>query len=214
MDSALVIRNAQASDAAALSEFAIETYSAAFGHSFSEADLAAHLERNLSPSHFGQRIEEDVVLLAEVGGRLIGYAQFGAMSPSSEHDGDQELRRLYVHPAFQNRGYGGALMEAILRHPRITGAAHIYLDVWEHNHAAQRFYRRYGFEVVGTRAFEVASGAPTSLDLVMMRRYEAAVCNHNREGLEVEDPASSAWAAFRPGMPLTHPPGNAPDPHR
>jgi len=51
----------------------------------------------------------------------------------------------------------------------MEGTANIYLDVWEHNHGAQRFYRRYGFEVVGARSFEVESGAPTSLDLVMVR---------------------------------------------
>ena len=43
------------------------------------------------------------------------------------------------------------------------------MDVWEHNHGAQRFYSRYGFEVVGSRRFEVASGVQMDLDLVMVR---------------------------------------------
>lgn len=38
----MVIRAATSSDAQALSKLAIETYTAAFGHSFSPADLAAH----------------------------------------------------------------------------------------------------------------------------------------------------------------------------
>ncbi len=59
---------------------------------------------------------------------------------------------------------------AALDHPLLKDAAEVYLDVWEHNPGAQRFYRRYGFEVITTRRFEVASGAPTSLDLVMVRR--------------------------------------------
>jgi len=96
--------------------------------------------------------------------------QFGAAKPSAADENDQELRRLYVHPEFQNRGYGTLLMEAALRHPRMSGARSIYLDVWEHNLGAQRFYRRYGFKVIGTRAFEVESGAATSLDLIMARR--------------------------------------------
>ena len=170
MDRSPVIRMAQKSDIAELSEFAIETYSAAFGHSFRDADLAAHLQRNLSPASFSRILDEDVVLLAEVGNRLIGYVQFGAAQTVSADTQDRELRRLYVHPEFQNRGYGSALMEAALRHPRLQDAANIYLDVWEHNPGAQRFYRRYGFEVIGTRRFEVESGAETSLDLVMVRR--------------------------------------------
>ena len=170
MDRNLVIRKAQQSDIAALSEFAIKTYSAAFGHTFSDADLAAHLKRSLSPINFSRIIDDDVVLLAEVGDRIIGYVQFGAANSSSDDDKDQELRRLYVHPEFQNQGYGTSLMEAALRHPRMNGARRIYLDVWEHNHGAQRFYRRYGFDVIGTRPFEVESGAATSLDLIMVRR--------------------------------------------
>lgn len=153
----------------ALSELAITTYSDAFGHSFSDLDLASYLEQNLSPDNFARMIDDDIVLLAEVRGRIIGYVQFGAANICSDRGEDQDLRRVYVAAEFQNQGYGGSLMDAALRHPLLKGAANIYLDVWEHNHAAQRFYRRYGFEVISTRYFEVASGAPTSLDLVMVR---------------------------------------------
>ena len=45
-------------------------------------------------------------------------------------------------------------------------SARIFLDVWEHNPGARRFYERYGFVVVGDRSFAVASGAETSLDLI------------------------------------------------
>ena len=161
-----VVRQAQVEDIPALSELAIQTYSDAFGHSFSTDDLIAHLAKNLSPERFAQILERDIVLLAEVQGLLIGYVQFGARDNS---DGDQELRRLYIHSEFQSKGYGGALMEAALCYPQMQQAARIYLDVWEHNPGAQRFYKRYGFTVIGTRPFDVESGAETSLDLIMMR---------------------------------------------
>ena len=61
----------------------------------------------------------------------------------------------------------GKLHSLIAKEPE---QAAIVLDVWEHNPAAQRFYARYGFEVVGARAFVVASGAETSRDLIMVRR--------------------------------------------
>ena len=170
MDQVLVIRNAQKSDVAALSELAITTYTDAFGHTFSDADLTAHVQKHLSPRNFARIIDEDVVLLAAIGNRLIGYVQFGAVHPASAPNTEQELRRLYVHRDFQHAGYGTMLMEAALRHPQLHGAASISLDVWEHNHGAQQFYRRYGFEVISTRVFAVESGAATSLDLVMVRR--------------------------------------------
>lgn len=164
------IREANISDARALSALAIETYSEAFGHSFSPADLAAHLEKYLSPQRFEQILSEDTVLVAEVGGRMVGYVQFGgAKTPD-----DRELQRLYVHPDFQNRGIGTGLMEAALAHPGLRNSERIVLDVWEHNQGAQRFYARYGFEVVGTQPFEVESGSQTSLDLIMLRRSPKA----------------------------------------
>ena len=75
-----------------------------------------------------------------------------------------------MHRDFQHAGVGTTLMDAALRHPRLHSAMSISLDVWEHNHGAQRFYRRYGFEVIETRTFAVESGAATSLDFVMVRR--------------------------------------------
>lgn len=174
MNETLVIRSAGESDMQPLSRLAIHTYVSAFGHTFSDADLAHHLHTRLSPHCFSRILAEDVVLLADVEGRLVGYVEFGAPNITAQalsfQDGDQQLRRLYVHPEFQNRGIGTSLMDAALCHPRLKDAANIYLDVWEYNDGAQRFYKRYGFEVIGTRTFEVASGAATDLDLVMVRR--------------------------------------------
>ena len=163
----LILREAGQTDAVSLSELAIETYSAAFGHSFTPSDLTVHLERHLSPTCFSTLLKSDTVLIAEVEGRCIGYVQFGAADTSQ--DGSQEVRKLYVHPDFQNKGVGKQLMEAALSHPSLQKAKEMYLDVWEHNKGAQRFYARYGFEVVGARPFYVASEAETSLDLIMVR---------------------------------------------
>jgi len=168
MDQPLIIRQAQESDTEALSELAIKTYVDAYGHSFSDSDLAWHLEKHLVSSRFARIISEDIVLVAEIGGRIIGYVQLGAANTFSDRKEDRELRRLYVHPEFQNQGYGGSLMDAALHHPVMNDAVRIYLDVWEQNPAAKRFYQRYGFEVVGARRFEVRSGALTSLDLIMV----------------------------------------------
>lgn len=61
-------------------------------------------------------------------------------------------------------------MEAAFGHPELECARDVYLDVWERNHAALSFYKRYGFEVIGARRFDVASGAATDPDLIMVRR--------------------------------------------
>src|SRR5438105_3639805 len=93
MDATVVIRNAERHDIPALSELAIKTYTDAFGHTFSDADLAAHVKAHLLPSHFSQILDEDLVLVAEVGDLLVGYLQVGPADPSASESHDQELRR-------------------------------------------------------------------------------------------------------------------------
>jgi ribosomal protein S18 acetylase RimI-like enzyme len=168
----MIIRIANLRDARVLSELATETYSAAFGHSFIPSDLASHLERNLSPIAFERILEEDIVLVAETEDRMVGFLQFGRTHNLEQavFSSDRELRRLYGLPESQNKGIGTLLMDAALDHPCVRDAEHIFLDVWEHNHDAQRFYARFGFEVIGERKFFVESGAETSLDLIMVRR--------------------------------------------
>jgi diamine N-acetyltransferase len=170
----LSIRPATTGDVPNLTNLAVTTYIAAFGHSFTPEDLAAHLAHNLAPANIARFISEDVVLVAEAGGRLVGFVQFGTAGPeyAPENDYDQELRRLYVLSEYQNLGAGTLLMQAALAHPLMQAAPAIYLDVWEHNQGARRFYERHGFEVIGTRQFEVESGAETSLDLIMVRRSQ------------------------------------------
>ncbi len=156
---------------------AVTTYTAAFGHSFTPEDLAAHLARNLAPANVARFIAEDVVLVAEADGRLEGFVQFGTAGPEYAPGNDgrpgtapplcprriPESRRRYTADA----GRPGTPTDAAMR-------SAIYLDVWEHNHGAQRFYARHGFEAIGSRRFEVESGADTSLDLIMVRRTKGA----------------------------------------
>jgi ribosomal protein S18 acetylase RimI-like enzyme len=168
----MIIRRAVRSDARALSELATATYTTAFGHSLGAADLAAELEANVSAACFERYLDDDTILIAEVDGRIVGYVQFGAASVPVEEGSaaDQELRRLYVHPDYQRQGIGTRLMDAVFAHPQIRTARSVYLDVWERNHDGLRFYRRRGFDVIGSHRFEVASGAPTDLDFIMVRR--------------------------------------------
>lgn len=164
------IRTADPDDAELISALAVETWVAAFGHSLSAADLRAQVQQELSPAAFARAMRGDVVLLAELSRRLVGYVQFGAARAADSWGADAELRRLYVDVAFQSRGIGSRLMEAALAHPLLGGARAVALDVWVQNERARRFYGRHGFRAVAEREFEVASGGATTPDVIMVRR--------------------------------------------
>lgn len=165
----LVVREADPSDTDRVSSLAIETYAAAFGHSISPDDLRHHVRQELSPAALSRAMGRDVFQLAEVSSQLVGFVQFGAAQSAESCGADAELRRLYVQSDFQNRGIGSRLMEVALSHSALSRASAIALDVWVENERAQRFYERYGFRPVGERPFKVASGAPTTPDLIMLR---------------------------------------------
>lgn len=164
------IRKAILNDTDCLSEFACKTYVDAFGHSFQPEDLQTHLDGHLSPESIKRIIEKDSVLLAEIDHQMVGFCQFGQTTecPDADPVSDGVIERLYVLKEYQNQGVGSLLMKAALDQMREEKFQRVFLDVWEHNPGAIRFYQRFGFEVLSRRSFAVASGAETSDDLVMV----------------------------------------------
>lgn len=164
----LRISEANADQADELSAFATMTYVAAFGADFGDpADLQAHLEASLSPGAWRRYLAADRVFLANADDGLVGYLQLG----KAVHPADFEVRRLYVHPAHQNEGVGAALLGHALEDVAVREAPAVWLDVWQDNLRAQRFYRRFGFEFTSERhPFILKSGAIDGYDLVMVRR--------------------------------------------
>ena len=97
------ISEANPDDSEFLSALAVRTYTEAFGHSMNASDLAAHIETNLSPERFREVLREDAFLLARVGGKTVGFVQFGDahiddrdLDGLKVRPGDKEVRRLYV----------------------------------------------------------------------------------------------------------------------
>ncbi len=167
----MTIRPLARSEIAALVALARHTYAQAFGAHMTTEDLRFVMEERLSAAHVAQAVMEDVVLVAEADGLLVGFVQFGGNRVAGVGEpGDQEIRRFYVTADRQGRGIGGALMTAALAHPRIRAGATVFLTVWEHNRRAQAFYRRHCFETVGSCELTLANGPADGRELIMARR--------------------------------------------
>jgi ribosomal protein S18 acetylase RimI-like enzyme len=68
-----------------------------------------------------------------------------------------ELSKIYVLPGHHGAGVSRLLMEAALDAARRRGAAGAWLGVNQLNERAQRFYRKSGFDPVGTKRFLVGA---------------------------------------------------------
>jgi ribosomal protein S18 acetylase RimI-like enzyme len=107
--------------------------------------LADHLcsKRNLGlTAAHAQVSRRSAMLVVASGQSLVGYAM-----AQRDTDGQIILYGLYVHPAWQGKGIGSALLEAVVaRFPR---SPVIRLEVLKDNAAAIAWYARRGFEAYG-----------------------------------------------------------------
>jgi RimJ/RimL family protein N-acetyltransferase len=85
--------------------------------------------------------DDSLSLVAEAGGEIVGLAGLdGVRVP--------DLGML-VAREWRGRGVGTRLLRACIEWARERGAHKISLQVWPHNHAALRLYRKFGFEQEG-----------------------------------------------------------------
>lgn len=160
----MTIREATVADIPAVAELAIKTYRDAFCRIYAPEDLERRLRDTRSEKYFAQTMKTNKVLVAEEGGLLVGYAEFGVADiayPGITKD-DMELHRLYVHEDYQRKGIGRALLDAAFAHPEMQGANRVFLDVLKENERAIRFYQNYGFTDTGSKDVEG--------DIIMMRK--------------------------------------------
>lgn len=166
----MMIRAIRSGDIQALAELARITYAETFGHSLSGTDLASQLQTR-SVDYFHEAVKTDMILGALEGDTLIGYVQVCDVTlPVEEERGKgQQINAIYIRSDRQGQGVGKALMDAALQHERLRDVPNIYIDVWDENARAVKFYESYGFEKVGA-VDVVADGRVIGQDLVLRLR--------------------------------------------
>jgi len=160
-------RSATVRDADTLSALGVATFTDTFGHLYQPGDLQIFLQ-NHSPEGWARELADPAfaVRVAELDGRMVGYAKLGPPHLPFEPRGEAaELRQLYVLEEMKGQGVAHALIEWVIDRARDRRADHLYLSVFTDNHRARRFYEKYGFEPEGTYAFMVGNHADE--DIVM-----------------------------------------------
>lgn len=158
----VVLRPAGDGDAEALCALASDAFVAAFGHLYRAEDLAAFLAEHRTVQVYREAIADPGtrIALAEADGVPAGYALIhwpSEFAPESDASRPLALHQLYCAPAMTGRGTGAALMDWALAQARALGCDAVQLSVWSENHAAQRFYARYGFSKIADVDFMVGS---------------------------------------------------------
>jgi ribosomal protein S18 acetylase RimI-like enzyme len=187
----LIVRRGQAEDAALLAELGARTFSETFAADNTAADMAAYLAAAFSPAQqaaeladpasvffIAERVfqnDESLVHSGDVNKVALGYAVLRAGDVPPEVTGDKpiELVRLYVSRESLGSGVGAALLQASIDEAKQKGYETLWLGVWEHNHRAQAFYRKWNFHAVGTHVFQLGEDPQT--DILMQRSISEKV---------------------------------------
>ncbi|TRW84826.1 GNAT family N-acetyltransferase [Mycolicibacterium sp. 018/SC-01/001] len=159
-----------------LADVAAHTFPLACPPSCTADDVAAFIAENLTRDRFADYLRDPdrTVLTATDGDRIVGYAMLIGGAPGDPDVAAAvtarptvELSKMYVLPEAHGAGASAALMSAALQHASAVAAASVWLGVNQKNVRAQRFYRKHGFEVTGTKSFLV--GEHLEQDYVMVR---------------------------------------------
>lgn len=158
----MILRDATSDDALELAKLGRESFCAAFGHLYAEADLNAFLDEVYSQAVVAEEIAqvECIHKLAANDSGLIGFCKLRRPSWYAEHSDAQSpvaLGQLYTAPGKTGLGIGAALMEWSVAFSREGGHDAIQLSVWSENFGAQRFYERYGFRKIADIDFQVGN---------------------------------------------------------
>jgi ribosomal protein S18 acetylase RimI-like enzyme len=141
-----VIRPARAGDAAALAGVQLRAWWRAYGDYVDHDELAAHTVASRT-----ERWREILAggqtqtAVAEVDGRVTGFASVGVPVHADPEPGLGELHAIYVDPPAQGAGLGSALLADAEERLRAQGFSRALLCVFEANGLARAFYARHGW---------------------------------------------------------------------
>jgi ribosomal protein S18 acetylase RimI-like enzyme len=156
----VIFRDATGNDAMAIARLHAESWRSAYRGTFSDdyLDHRVHEERRDSwQARFsGGESEPFLVLVAEDGGRLAGFA---CVFPDKDPIWGSYLDNLHVAPGLTGQGIGRGLLSEVVRRLQVNGwHGGLYLWVIEHNHRARGFYDKAGGMIVGSEVHTMPDG--------------------------------------------------------
>ncbi|MEU2436533.1 GNAT family N-acetyltransferase [Streptomyces rubradiris] len=101
------------------------------------------------PPFFDDRHRPEDFLVAEAGGRVLGYVRLARPTPLASNAHVLQIQGFAVAGEARGRGVGRALIRAAVDRARERGARRLTLRVLGHNTPARTLYESEGFAVEG-----------------------------------------------------------------
>jgi len=176
-----ILHRATPGDAEAVAGIGSETFYETWRPVNTEEDMQQYIAKSFATG----KIEEDLAdenntfLLVTHNDRVVGYAKM-RRDRTCEIFGTEkviEIERVYVSAKNQGMKFGKLLMDECLAIAIKEGFAWLWLGVNIDNTKAINFYRRYGFEIFGTKQFKL--GDAVDDDYLMRLKLNADSPTHS-----------------------------------
>lgn len=112
--------------------------------------------------------EKHPILIAEMNGKVVGWASLSKWSDRCAYSGTVE-NSVYVAEKFRGEGIGNALLERLMREGKKCGLHTVIARITSGNDASVKMHESAGFEHIGTMK-EVGVKFGKLLDVIMMQR--------------------------------------------
>ncbi|MGI2328294.1 GNAT family N-acetyltransferase [Planococcus sp. YIM B11945] len=136
------IRNMKTEDIPQVQQVAKTSWNATYEGIIPFAIQESFLATAYNDSMMKKRMEQSFLLVAEVEGKVVGFANF---SPVKEN-GEAELGAIYLDPSSQGKGLGTVLLRSGIA--QLENAEKILIKVEKDNKIGMNFYQAKGFELV------------------------------------------------------------------
>jgi ribosomal protein S18 acetylase RimI-like enzyme len=160
---------ADPADAADIAALAGKTFLETYNGTSIEAHLAGYVEEHFTVEAMRRELQTPgfQFLIARVGDKMAGYAKLRRdRQPRGISEAKcMQLERIYILKAYQARGIGQLLIDAIRGIARSAGDRVLWLQVWQQNEQALAFYHKAGFTICDTAAFHL--GSEVTQDYIM-----------------------------------------------
>jgi ribosomal protein S18 acetylase RimI-like enzyme len=153
-----IIRSAENRDSAAIACIHVEAWRDAYAD-LMPANYLAQLDPKIEAARWARSLgigQNDRTLVAEVEGKVVGYASIGAARGHAPGAG--EIYALYVETDWREQGIGRAIVETAFTRFRQRGLTTAFIWCLEGNTAARGFYLRCAGKLLGERRLESVRG--------------------------------------------------------
>lgn len=159
-----IIRPIATGDFENLSALAIYVWLATYASSGIRDRISRFVLENFTPQKFRELKENKNIRIyvAIDDNHLVGFITLDLQSEYKDSPQyGYEIKTLYVHPSFQKRGIG----KALINHCQKNCGSFFWLSTWFRNEGAIQFYQQLGFKRVGTTEFNLSGELHTNFVL-------------------------------------------------